>query len=332
MFSVTSFYSKMGCGSSHGEVEETRTIVVFGATGLLGGSVVQELLTDPLKFRVRAVTRRPSSDKSRKLAEAGAVIVTANFDDTRSLERALEGAHGVFLTTHFWEDQNKEKEVVRGLNAIDAAIHCGVKFIVLNGSESIKKNIGKPCGHLDAKAAIEEYIRHIGEISFTIIRLPFWYENFLTVFKPHRLKRGRYALPLPLENKPIHAISVEDVGRCVMRIFEKHRTYSGRTIGLSSERIGMGKILHSFKKHIHHTTFVDSKMRVKDYENFNFPGSKDVAAMFEFYQKELDERDLKLTRKLNPHIVHFDRWLHLNKDKIEAIIKDNEEQEEDEDK
>lgn len=74
------------------------------------------------------------------------------------------------------------------------------------------------------------------------------------------------------------------------------------------------------------------QMRVKDYENFNFPGSKDVAAMFEFYQKELDERDLKLTRKLNPHIVHFDRWLHLNKDKIEAIIKDNEEQEEDEDK
>lgn len=73
------------------------------------------------------------------------------------------------------------------------------------------------------------------------------------------------------------------------------------------------------------------QMRIKDYENFHFPGAKDVAAMFEFYQKELDQRDLKLTRKLNPHLSHFDRWLSTNKDKIETIIRENEEMDDEHD-
>ena len=65
----------MGCGSSSEfSDDEPRTVVVFGATGLLGGAVARALLTDPLHFRVRAVTRRPSSEKARKLAEEGMVV------------------------------------------------------------------------------------------------------------------------------------------------------------------------------------------------------------------------------------------------------------------
>ena len=65
----------MGCGSSSEfSDDEPRTVVVFGATGQLGGSVARALLTDPLHFRVRAVTRRPSSEKARKLAEDGSAV------------------------------------------------------------------------------------------------------------------------------------------------------------------------------------------------------------------------------------------------------------------
>ena len=66
----------MGCGSSSEfPDDEPRTVVVFGATGLLGGAVARALLEDPLHFRVRAVTRRPSSEKARKLAEEGIPIL-----------------------------------------------------------------------------------------------------------------------------------------------------------------------------------------------------------------------------------------------------------------
>ena len=52
---------------------------------------------------------------------------------------------------------------LQGLNAIDAAVHKGLTHVVFNGSENIKKITGKDCGHLDSKAAIEEYLREVGE-------------------------------------------------------------------------------------------------------------------------------------------------------------------------
>ena len=52
----------------------------------------------------------------------------------------------------------------QGLNAIDAAVHKGLTHVVYNGSENIKKAIGKECGHLDSKAAIEEYLREVGKL------------------------------------------------------------------------------------------------------------------------------------------------------------------------
>lgn len=61
----------MGCGASTDVPEGPKTVVVFGATGLLGSSVARALLDDPFRFKVKCVTRRSSSDKARKLAELG---------------------------------------------------------------------------------------------------------------------------------------------------------------------------------------------------------------------------------------------------------------------
>lgn len=58
------------------------------------------------------------------------------------------------------------KYLFQGLNAIDAAIQCGVKHIIFNGSENVKKIIGKECNHLDSKSAIEEYIREVGKYMY----------------------------------------------------------------------------------------------------------------------------------------------------------------------
>ena len=39
--------------------------------------------------------------------------MTANMNDIASLEKALDGANAMFLTTHYWEDKTKEKEIVK---------------------------------------------------------------------------------------------------------------------------------------------------------------------------------------------------------------------------
>lgn len=50
-----------------------KVIVVFGATGTQGGSVVDALLKDG--WKVRGVTRNPDSEAAQKLAAKGVAIV-----------------------------------------------------------------------------------------------------------------------------------------------------------------------------------------------------------------------------------------------------------------
>ena len=39
--------------------------------------------------------------------------MNADLGEPKSLEKALDGADIMFLTTHYWEDKNKEKEVIK---------------------------------------------------------------------------------------------------------------------------------------------------------------------------------------------------------------------------
>ena len=58
------------------------TVVVFGATGVQGGSVAKALLNDPRtaqQFKVKAVTRDPAKPSAQALLEQGADVVQASF-------------------------------------------------------------------------------------------------------------------------------------------------------------------------------------------------------------------------------------------------------------
>lgn len=67
-----------------------KLVVVIGATGKQGGSVVDALLKNPESYSVRAVTRNPNSDKSCALAARGAEVVAGNLDDYNSLLKAFQ--------------------------------------------------------------------------------------------------------------------------------------------------------------------------------------------------------------------------------------------------
>ena len=71
------------------------------------------------------------------------------------------------------------------------------------------------------------------------------------------------------------------------------------------------------------TSLILFQIRLKDYEKFQFVGAKDLTAMFEFYQTAIIERDIKLTKRLNPYVVTFDKWIAENKDAIEEALKES---------
>ena len=77
-------------------------ILITGATGKLGMAVVQNLLKKTSATQTAALVRDES--KASALKEKGADIRVGNYDDTASLDQAMQGIERVLLIAGTDED------------------------------------------------------------------------------------------------------------------------------------------------------------------------------------------------------------------------------------
>ncbi|GAA5833116.1 hypothetical protein JCM5353_004239 [Sporobolomyces roseus] len=158
------------------------TIAVIGSKGHQGRGVVERLLSTTDYF-VRAISSNPSSDKATSLVskysdhvKAGRFeVVEGNLNDPSSLEKALQGAYGVFaaFAPSVSEGAIEENpEVVQGKNLVDAAKTAGIKHFVYSSLPSLAKiTNGKRTEvfPFETKALVEEYARKNFENSTFLI-------------------------------------------------------------------------------------------------------------------------------------------------------------------
>ncbi|XP_078542758.1 nmrA-like family domain-containing protein 1 [Lissotriton helveticus] len=294
-----------------------KVITVFGATGAQGGSVARALLQRP-GFAVRAVTRDVTRPASLALRDLGATVVKGDLDNQKSIEEAMNGAHGTFLVTNFFDSFSKEKEVQQGKMVADVAKRLGTKHVVFSGLENVKAlTSGKlEVLHFDSKGEVEQYFWDIG-VPMTSVRVSFYFENFITVMKPVKAQDGdHYNLVLPMADIPMDGISVADIGPVVASIFQSPDGYLGKAIGLSADRLTVPQYAEILSKHMGKTV-LDSKISPESYEKLGFPGAKELADMFRFYQMKID-RDIELTHQLNPNVKSFDQFLSENKEALKC--------------
>jgi uncharacterized protein YbjT (DUF2867 family) len=134
-----------------------QTILLTGATGHQGGAVARELLRRD-RFNVRAFVRDANKPAAIELKNAGAELAEGDFDDHASLDRALQGAHGVFSVQGF--EGGLEAEIRHGKAIADAAKSAGVQHFVYSSVGSAERNTGIP--HFDSKFQIEKHVRALG--------------------------------------------------------------------------------------------------------------------------------------------------------------------------
>ncbi|XP_069840465.1 nmrA-like family domain-containing protein 1 [Dendropsophus ebraccatus] len=290
-----------------------KVFVVFGATGAQGSSVVDALLAEGT-YAVRAVTRDPSKPAAVKLKGAGAEVVSADLDDEKRLEAALRGAYGAFLVTNFFDHGSKEKEVTQGKLVADVSKRLGLKIVIFSGLENVKKLTGGKLEvlHFDGKGEIEEYFREIG-VPMTSVRLPFYYENLLTVIRPKKNKDGDgYSLGIPMGDAPLYAMSVKDLGGVVVSVLKSPSEYIGKDIGLSTGKLTVEQYA-AIMSSVTGKDIRDAKITIEQYEKLGFPGVEELANMFRFFVTKL-HRDVELTYKLNPKAKNFQQWMEENKE------------------
>ena len=106
-----------------------RPILVAGATGRQGGSVVRHLLERQLT--VRALVRDPQSDRAKALGGQGIEIAQGDMDDLASLQKAMSGVRGVYSVQDYFT-VGAAREVREGRNMADAAFGAGMDLSLIH--------------------------------------------------------------------------------------------------------------------------------------------------------------------------------------------------------
>jgi uncharacterized protein YbjT (DUF2867 family) len=259
-------------------------ILVTGATGQQGGAVARELLA---KGRtVRAMTRKPESGAAKALAKLGAQIVVGDLDDVASLERALDGAWGVFGLQNTWE-AGVEREEEQGKRLVDVARKKGITHYVYSSVGSAHRKTGIP--HFDNKWRVEERLRAAGFPSHVVLRPVFLMENWTSPWFYPAIQEGRLAVALK-PSTALQMIAVADVGRYGAWAFEKHEELNGRAIDIAGDQKTMpetARILSEASgRTVRFTPVPIEEVRKQ---------SEDFALMLEWFDRGGYEADVKAT-------------------------------------
>ena len=193
-----------------------RTAALVGATGLIGGELLQLLLNDPYYDSVRILLRRPFSMDHSKLEKK-----LVDFNDADSLLVALDGSDVIFVSVGTTQKKVKgDKTAYRKVDydiPVHIAQYCkmtGCKTFVLVssvGADSKSKNF-----YLRLKGEVEDKVKESGIDAVHIMR------PSMLLGKRNEFRAGEktaqgvmkaFSFLLPSKYKPIEA---KDVAKAML--------------------------------------------------------------------------------------------------------------------
>jgi len=207
-----------------------RRVLVTGATGNQGGSVLRALLADG--HEVRALTRSTEGEKADTLRELGALPVAGSFDDVESVRQAMRGADAVFANTSSFA-AGPAAEVPHGHALIDAAVAAGVEHFVLSSVGSADRATG--VGHFDSKYAIEQHLRTTS-LNWTITAPVFFADNAMFPWNVGDIAQGRFRQAIGAGTK-LQVVSVRDIGRFNALVIARGAEFYGKRIDYAGDEL-----------------------------------------------------------------------------------------------
>lgn len=318
---------------------QTKTIAIVGATGAQGGATVKAFHAlkeaGNTEFKVRAITRDPTSDKAKAIEPFTEEIIKADADDLDSMVEAFKDCYGAYLVSDFWQDMDVDHEMQSLRNLLEAAKKAGVKHIVLSTLESTKDFVNNaenkdtwklPKGHeatgmyvphFDSKADVTKEFEDQG-LPITKFLTSFYYENFIYFgMGPARQSDSDpYAITLPMADAKLPMIAVADIGKSACAIFQDE-SLIGKTVGAQSDLLTGPEIADVFSK-VCGQTVVFNAVPWDVYASFGFPGADDLANMFRFkvenaetFQKNREVSDDFLEKMGG--VTLLEEWVTANK-------------------
>jgi uncharacterized protein YbjT (DUF2867 family) len=259
-------------------------VAVVGGTGLQGGGVVDALMGAG-KFAVRVASRNPTSDAARALAARGIEVVKADLLNSPSIRSALEGAHGAFVVTNYWDPAQMLRETEIGTAAVQAARVAGVKHLIwstLPDCEKLTEGRAK-VGHFTGKARVDAAVKAAGFPRHTFVMAPMYFQNFLTMMTPQPLPNGGrgWAVPIDPAARVMHAGDPTEVGRAVAAAFAAgDQLPDGSYLGVCGGTYSFNDFVGTLNAQGHKLEVLQVPPTV--YDGF-YPGAQEMREMFQYY-------------------------------------------------
>src|SRR5215467_687628 len=207
-----------------------RPILVAGATGRQGGSVVRHLRER--RLTVRALVRDPRADRAKALADQGIEIAQGDMDDLASLQKAMAGVRGVYSVQDYFT-VGAAREIQEGKNMADAALGAGVEHFVFSSVGGAERHSG--IGHFETKWEIENHIRKLG-LPATMIRPAGFMENYFIPQLEKQLVKGRLFNPVRA-SRPLQTIASDDIGKFISLAFAQPNRFIGMELELAGSEL-----------------------------------------------------------------------------------------------
>ncbi|WP_035698714.1 NmrA family NAD(P)-binding protein [Glycomyces tenuis] len=292
-----------------------RTILVTGATGRQGGAVAARLLAEG--WKVRALTRDPEGKRALQLSEAGAEVVGGDLDDRDSLDKAVEGAWGVFGVHAggyeggpYSHDPDHEARTTAKLAAAAAA--AGVRHVVHSSGVGTDTPLAAEMPMLQYKAAAETRWRESG-LSLTVLRPTAFMENNFD--SPRELRDGRLVTAL-LEDTYEPLIAAADIAAFAALAFADPERHRGESYTLAGDNLTQGGkaelIGRVVGREVPYVGIPIEQVREAD------PGS---ARMLTAINEHVIEVDIPALRKIHPGLLTFEEWMRgIGKPMVDAYF------------
>ncbi|KAF5133427.1 NmrA-like family domain-containing protein 1 [Metarhizium anisopliae] len=294
----------------------SRALLITGATGKQGGSVITSLLAKNADFQILAVTRDTTSPGAKKLAAASpkVTLVQGNLDDTEAIfknakkatEAPIWGVFSVQLAP--MNKSGPSIEEAQGKSLVDSAIKHDVKHFVYtsvdrHGAKSIDNPTDVP--HFKSKHNIEHHLIDKAQnttMTWTILRPVAFMDNFAPGFIG---KLFATAWRDALKSRPLQLIATEDIGAFAAMSFLEPDRFAGKSISLAGDELSFAQMEKVFRE----------KVGAPPPTTFGFVAwlvlrlSVELRTMFNFFEKEGYGADIAAVREMNPDVKDFGRWL-----------------------
>jgi uncharacterized protein YbjT (DUF2867 family) len=191
-------------------------ILVTGATGNNGVELIKLLSKTAVNIRGMA-RKRPTTQTTMPEVE----FVVADFDDSTSIRRALEGAEQAFLVT-----SSSERVEEQQLRFIELARESGVRNVVYLSQLHAAKD--SPVRFLRYHAVVEDALSSSG-MMFTNLR-PNLYMQGLLAFRSSIASDGRFFAPIG--NARVSIVDVRDIATVAAAALTKS-DHTGKTYDIT---------------------------------------------------------------------------------------------------